>query len=944
MKTPLFHPAEGVNLQDFLFAVDEYPREVLRRFVQSSLGIGVLSGFRTKVLPQQSADTGRIEIYNGFAYDQTGGFITSPDGTNSQQITLGGTNQEFWLEIEFFFANSDPDQRVFWDTQVDNPDPVPDGQEVAIAQTFTRKTLFWRVLQPIQQNAIGNRGDVGYTPARFSDNDTLVVPHSVFRTDNLGRIMQGVASTEKDKNDLISVTTPTGQHRFMQSIGYGEVKTQVGGYDIIRALKTTDQRLRLFEPLVPPMLFGELNEVIGDATSDHWMRDIASLVDFLATAISQIKHGVGASNLGPTMGAKINAVDPDWQYIDIQDLIDNSPQSQAHVARQDDFMGCTFQITSGAWSGFYVRIMGNDATDGGGVTRVYIQSKSNIPKWEELPAGNPSVTIIQQRNINWLAHPTPSSGKRGLNALDKDVWEAMVDAHNTQSFSTLRSRLDGNKSVALTISPNDTKDAATGNPTTQLPADTFGPFAEQKYFLDYVANTRKGGTVRFRRGIHNFDAELPKTSLFTLSSAHGLIFEGESAIQTTLSYGTQDDTQGEHIIFDLSNCSDIEFRNLTFTGKGKIFKMVGCSNIRFINCIFDGLYWNDTSGQNLGLTTSTLDLGDITDCLFEKCIFRVAGEGLNSGIQTNCSWRTCKLSTTLNDAAKNNYILKATSILKTVFSDLEIRGEVTIAGIMASEWRWSHLENSRLEVSLGGGASSKARLWISGVGDGSIKNCSFTSSPQLSVSANAQPACVLVSNLVGLEFTGNEGEQSLIGFQFLSSSSSGPRRSMITSNRYFGIFGTPLGNHGIVVNKGSGIICSGNHVERCNAGFVFADVLNCVISNNYAASCYRGFAGNPIFSLNSPNGLGAKNCTITGNVAKNPLFIGFDLNNCHENQVSGNHVEGSPTHTPYDVTNGTKNTGGHINHGQLAVSPGFQIWFGDDSNENLLYIYNTHRT
>lgn len=169
------HPAERVDLDDYLHGAVTFPRAVQslqREILVLDNQARVLRGFQIEV-PDQSQFPGRIVVHAGAAIDPTGQMLFNDDQRNvSRTVTLEGASTHFWVELEFTESESDVDDRAFWDPTVDqgtdpSGDPRPDGQEYSNNVT-TRNSPDWRVVSPIRTGA-----STGFT-RRTSPNSTKV--------------------------------------------------------------------------------------------------------------------------------------------------------------------------------------------------------------------------------------------------------------------------------------------------------------------------------------------------------------------------------------------------------------------------------------------------------------------------------------------------------------------------------------------------------------------------------------------------------------------------------------------------------------------------------------------------------------------------------------------------------------------------------------------------
>jgi hypothetical protein len=716
-KKPLFHPSERVDLEDFQNAVAEHPRNLQADLIRSFMGSGVLDGFRVEVLSQTGSTIGHVNIYNGIGADWAGGFVNAISGTNSQRLVLGSSNTEYWIEIEVLFTNSDPDNRAFYDPLTDNTAPYADGQEINVSGVHTRQTPLWRVKQPIRNNTAGARDGSGYAPARFSANDSLVIPIAVIRTDAGGRILSGDPNTDATGNDLVTETYEGGATKtFLKMNGYGHAS--VSGK--VQGLKTSDQRPRLFSRVEPPFLGGSNGSLIGDSESDAWARDVKSMFDHLATQIAQMKKGASDSSIGDYYSGILDSFDSDYNYIDISDLTLGVTGSQ--TVDPDDLMGTTFQITEGPWAGFYAEVAGNAATSSD-VTRVYLKKSSTIPDWKPLPDTGVYVRIVKHRQVNWCAKPTPNSSYRGYDALDDEVVESRVDYYSQQTFDNIRARANAGKYATVSFAPVDTKNSATGEPTSSTTprADYFESISDIRTAFTSATSSR-GGIVKFRRGTYDFSSLTYGTVVFSASGKDGFVIEGDSAETTVLNYATG--SGGNHLIFALTSCKDVVFRNMTLQGEGKLLSLSGCENIKFENC--------KIISDFVDLTTESADFGSADKFKFENCHFSVSGAGLSfssfsDSVMDNCVVQGPISGSALSAGTDLSYLIQLGSVSRSRFHNNRWRGYASTSVIAATQMTKSFIYDNIIEgYSLSAGASG--RLHVSGTVDScDIHNNVFSS-------------------------------------------------------------------------------------------------------------------------------------------------------------------------------------------------------------------------
>jgi hypothetical protein len=640
-KAPNYHAGERVGLGDFRHSSEEFPSNLRDQLAREILGTGVLEGFDIRVLDQSGPDIGAIEISNGRALDWGGRFVSSETGTTAERVELRAPDTEFWLEIEILFADSDPDARAFWDPLVNNADPIPDGQEVDVSRVYTRKVPMWRVVQPIRNNPAGRRSDGGYTPAHFNASNLNVVPRCILRTDGSGKITAGDPNADVWGNDLISVNTTSGAQTYVKKAGYGESRVwanpPTNTVPLVYGRKSTDQRPRMFESVVPPFSYGASGEVLGSPYSDMWARDIKSQFDHLAAQIGQIKNGSyrasGEGSQGHYHDGKIKDIDPDGTWVDLRSVSTNASPPGTLTADPDQFLGCSFWVTSGPWGGFYARVIGNDRTDGGsGETRLYLAHNSSIPSRVAYPAADADCLILQDKQANWLTPPTPNSNQRGLNSLDDEVVSARTDWWSGQTFDLLGSRLNANKMATITFAPPDPlgPDPDTGEPQTNLwpRADVFESIVAIRTAFANLVSINRPGVVQFRAGTYDFDTVAAGTPAFSMTGSQGWTIQGDGRGVTVLEL---DDHAGT--IFDLSACQDVTFRDMTISAKGTPVKLSGCNRIRFENCHIVGEFDD--------LATATMEVGSGAGLVLDNCSFALVGTGIVGSALTDAIIRAC---------------------------------------------------------------------------------------------------------------------------------------------------------------------------------------------------------------------------------------------------------------------------------------------------------------
>lgn len=158
-KAPYYSAGERVDIPDFDQSSKTFTQEMVNARAESVLldkQSRIVKGFRIEQADQNTYP-GRITIHGGMALDRDGELIFDENQLNvSRTITLEGTSQDFYVEIEFNQAKSDVDARAFWDPTVDQGtdpslDERPDGQEVN-TNVATRTTWGWSVSLPISNS------------------------------------------------------------------------------------------------------------------------------------------------------------------------------------------------------------------------------------------------------------------------------------------------------------------------------------------------------------------------------------------------------------------------------------------------------------------------------------------------------------------------------------------------------------------------------------------------------------------------------------------------------------------------------------------------------------------------------------------------------------------------------------------------------------------------
>lgn len=718
-KKVYIHPAERLDLNDAGYILGDTVHNLRGESIRAMVGAGVLDGFRIRVPEQVGSDIGAIEIYNGVATDWGGDFINAETGTTSERLVLAQSSTEFWVEIELLWVDSDTDLRAFWDANIDQTSPQPDGAEVDVSRVFTRKTLSWRVKQPIRNNLTGIRTSGAYDPVHFSPSDDSCVPIAVIRTNSSGLIISGVADSSPDGNDLISYDTAEGSNRrFVKVRGYGDpTRTDAGGNNWVFGYKTTDQRARMFEPLIPPFMYGVSGEVIGDSRHDGWIRDAKSAYDHLAGQISEIKNGAGVGNIGVYHNCTITAIADDFTYVDLSSIEDNGTPVAEVISNPDQFIGATFQVTDSNWAGFYARILGNDRRGKhvAGQTRIYLERNSHLPDWMEFPDTSVGISavIVQSRQNNWLSRVTPSSSYRGLNALDEEVVNGRTDWWSNQVFSLIGSRLNANKLPTLTIAPPDSAgvDSTTGEPVTSTHprADVFSSVTNIRNAFSTMVSEQRGGLVHFRAGTYDFNTVPAGTSVFSVSGSGGYVFQGSGREETVLKHDTS-----VSAIFECSGVKDLVFKDMTIWAKGTPLIFGSCSNVYFENCWIIADYD--------AIDTNSVTLGSADGFRFYNCIFQISGAGIDADSFTDSEIRHCRIVDVNQDPNKTLYVMNLGGVTRSRIHDTFFQGYPLSSVFESSVFDNSEFHHVQIEANSKSGTVSGTSYSSQIISFGSVTN------------------------------------------------------------------------------------------------------------------------------------------------------------------------------------------------------------------------------
>lgn len=191
------NPNERIDLEDFNRASKEYTTESgkfhRRKLLQSNRSL-VSHGFRIE-LSNQTTSPGQFTVYNGVAVDRDGEILNNEQQINDARVaTLIGTNETFYIEIEFAETESDIDSRAFWDSTYTGN--IPPGKEFSF-NVATRITPDWRVLF--------NTSDFSVT----TDPTSTRIPIAYFRTDSsneIDNVSLVYASTVLEEDAILGAT------------------------------------------------------------------------------------------------------------------------------------------------------------------------------------------------------------------------------------------------------------------------------------------------------------------------------------------------------------------------------------------------------------------------------------------------------------------------------------------------------------------------------------------------------------------------------------------------------------------------------------------------------------------------------------------------------------------------------------------------------------------
>lgn len=177
------HDNQRVDLEDFDYAASTYTQEHVKSLMRNLVGRGcpaALRGFAVEI-HDQSVNPGGFSVHNGYGYDRQGNVLVDDESVvSTNDGVLSAANTTYYIEIEYVETDTDPDYRAFWDPAVQNPAPIPSGQEVTTT-VATRVSTKWRIVEPSTSGF-----DIVSNPS------STKVPVAILRTDSDRRITSAV--------------------------------------------------------------------------------------------------------------------------------------------------------------------------------------------------------------------------------------------------------------------------------------------------------------------------------------------------------------------------------------------------------------------------------------------------------------------------------------------------------------------------------------------------------------------------------------------------------------------------------------------------------------------------------------------------------------------------------------------------------------------------------
>lgn len=177
------HDNQRVDLEDFDYAASTYTQEHVKSLMRNLVGRGcpaALRGFAVEI-HDQSINPGGFSVHNGYGYDRQGNVLVDDESVvSTNDGVLSAANTTYYIEIEYVETDTDPDYRAFWDPAVQNPAPIPSGQEVTTT-VATRVSTKWRIVEPSTSGF-----DIVSNPS------STKVPVAILRTDSDRRITNAV--------------------------------------------------------------------------------------------------------------------------------------------------------------------------------------------------------------------------------------------------------------------------------------------------------------------------------------------------------------------------------------------------------------------------------------------------------------------------------------------------------------------------------------------------------------------------------------------------------------------------------------------------------------------------------------------------------------------------------------------------------------------------------
>jgi hypothetical protein len=341
----LIHPNERLDIDDVNSASYGYTDDVSRIFnklLASSDALSVVRPFRIAIEDQTvPSNYGKITVYGGSYLDRAGNLVYgfSSGSAFAQSITLTGSSQTFYLEVQLEVVSTALDARAFFDPTFDNGTDFP-GKEF-LATVPTQEQVRWSLVTPVSTTGFSlstSSTSIKLPIARLSTNSSGQILPAVnpglvleqYKTStlkaapsgtntlyvsNVGPIVAGnvLTLTSVDMSTSISVTVQSvnsfeGTISLTGALGStfaAGASIVVSGAAKFLQLRITpdanltgvsthpDKQVRLFcgnESL--GLVDNNMFAILGGVRSDSAVDSIKKLVDFLAAQLFELKYGV----------------------------------------------------------------------------------------------------------------------------------------------------------------------------------------------------------------------------------------------------------------------------------------------------------------------------------------------------------------------------------------------------------------------------------------------------------------------------------------------------------------------------------------------------------------------------------------------------------------------------------------------------------------------------